>query len=216
MSIRRKNLQKILQSKYLPAERYEKKYSAGVIKSADLQRWLKDSYSELGGQHDYHSIPIPGFELEFGNFCVMLNEQLQFNRYRSLTLRSDMYQQLTSFPLSKYRIYCRKMEGECLKSGKSNPYWTNYEAEYHFGKPMEPGDLGLSGSSGWKLRAIQAMLNDAVSYQLGIRVVHLSIWDDVLIGNKLTRLGELLFNPDKQSEGYFLKYFERQLIKTYA
>ena len=216
MSIRKNNLQNTLNSKYIPGGRYEKKYNAGAIKSAELMRWIENVYSELGGRRDYQSISIPGFELEYGNFCVVLNEQLQFNRYRSTTLRSDMYQQLNTFPLSKYRIYCRKMESECLKSGKSNPHWTNYEAEYHFGSPMEPGDLGLNGSPGWKLTAIKSMLSDAISHQLAIRVVHLSIWDDLMIGNKLTRLDELLFNPDKKSEGYFLKYFERQLIKTYA
>lgn len=216
MSIRKKTLQKILNSKYLPTGRHEKTYNSGAIKSANLKRWIGDVYSELGGLHDYQSISIPGFELEYGNFCVMLNEQLHFNRYRSITLRSDMYQQLPAFPLSKYRIYCRKMESECLKSGKSNPHWTNNEAEYHFGSPMEPGDLGLNGSPGWKLAAIKSMLRDAISHQLAIRIVHLSIWDDLMISNKLTRLDELLFNPDKQSEGHFLKYFERRLIKTYA
>jgi hypothetical protein len=216
MSIRKKNLGLLLTSKYIPADRLQNQYPVSALSSAHLMNRMQDAYSDLGGLLDFRHLTAEDLILEFGNFGVVLDEQLQFNRYRLVTLRSGLYQQLTAFPLAKYRIYCRKMENECLKSGKRKPYWTNAEAEAHFGKAMEPGDLGLNGSPGWKMRAWKALLRDALFTELGIRVVHLSIWDELMVGKQLIRLGDLLLNPNERSLDHFMKYFERRLIKTYA
>ena len=215
-SIRKKNLNKILLSKYLPTEQLNPVFnSTEIIESFDKSIFM-ECYRSLGGIQDLPEIKFKVPFLEFGRFCVLLDEPIHFNRYRSKTLRSTFYEGLSSFPLMKFRTYCRKHEVECLKAGTSKTYWTNDEAEKHFGPSQLAGDLGLSGSSGWKLNALKDFATDVISRQRKIRLLRISVWDDIMVNKRLQRFNELLISPDKTTSGLILKYVERRIVGLYA
>jgi len=215
-SIRVQNLHKILLSKFLPSDEQKKEFSTkDLLESFDKKRML-EVYHALGGLADYpemiFSIPI----LEFGRFSVLLDEAIHFNKYRTKTLRSDFYESITSFPLMKYRGYCRKYEVECLKAGTSYPFWSNDLAEKHFGSSQPSGDLGLQGSSGWKMTAFKDFSIDVYARQNKMRLVRISVWDDIMINMKLKKLNELLMSPGKAEFEKILKYVEAKVIGLYA
>jgi hypothetical protein len=104
---------------------------------------------------------------------------------------------------------------ECLKAGTSNPSWTNDEAERHFGTSQNNGDLGLNGSSGWKLTAFKDFTIDLIARQRKIRLLRISVWDDLMINQRLKKLNELLMSPGKTTD-LILKIIERKAIGLYA
>ena len=173
-------------------------------------------YKSLGGQTGHTEVKFKVPFLEFGRFCVLLDESIHFNRYRAKTLRSIYYEHLSSFPLSKYRTYCRKHEVECLKAGTSIPFWTNKEAEDHFGPSQQAGDLGLSGSSGWKLIALKDFATDLIARQRKIRLLRISVWDDLMVNKKLSKINELLMSPGPRESEIVLKFVERKVVGLYA
>lgn len=215
-SIRVQNLHKILLSKFLPAEELNRTFKTSeILNSFDKNNFL-EVYNALGGQVENPEIIFSIPFMEFGRFCVLLDEPIQFNRYRSKTLRSPFYESMTSFPLMKYRTYCRKYEVDCLKVGTAHPYWTNDEAERHFGPSQESGDLGLAGSSGWKMNALKNFAIDLIARQRKIRLLRISIWDDLMINKKLQKFNELLISPGTMEYEQILKYVERKVVALYA
>ncbi len=215
-SIRLRNLSHILNSQYIPAEEIQRKFSSNEIKNTFYEKACLESYKTLDGIQEYPNIVFQVPFLEFGRFCILLDEAIHFNRYRSKTLRSPFYDQLTSFPTMKYRTYCRKHEVECMKAGTANPFWTNHEAEMHFGPSQENGDLGLKGSSGWKLTAFKDLLTDMICRQRKIRLLRISVWDDLMVNRSLKKFNELLMSPGKKETELILKYVDRKVVGLYA
>lgn len=215
-SIRIQNLHNILLSKFLPNEELNRVFSTSeVLGSFDKNTYL-EVYESLGGKTNVPEIKIKVPFMEFGRFCVLLDEPIHFNRYRAKTLRSSFYERLTSFPLTKYRTYCRKHEVECLKVGTSNPSWTNAEAEQYFGTSQQSGDLGLSGSSGWKLNALNDFIIDIIARQRKVRLVRISVWDDMMVNKKLKKFNELLVSPSTYEAEQIIKYVEKKVVGLYA
>ncbi len=215
-SIRNKNLSRILTSKYLPAEELNRKFSATELKGTYYEKIFLETYQALDGLQAFPKISIDVPFMEFGRFCVLLDEPIHFNRYRAKTLRSSFYDNLSSFPSMKYRTYCRKHEVECIKAGTSNPHWTNQEAEYHFGPSQESGDLGLSGSAGWKLIAFKDFMIDMMCRHRKIRLLRISVWDDLMVNRSLKKFNELLISPEPAETDLVLKYVERKVVGLYA
>ena len=215
-SIREENLHKILLSKFLPNSDINPNFSMWELNGSLYEKVFLETYKALDGKdaspETRFTVPL----LEFGKFCVVFDEAIHFNRYRAKTLRSSFYENITSFPLMKYRSYCRKYEVECLKSGAANPEWTNREAERYFGAGQAPGDLGLSGSPGWKLAALTDFATDLIARQRKIRLLRISIWDDLLINQKLVKFKDLLISPGKPETELVLKFVERKAFGLYA
>jgi len=215
-TIREENLHKILLSKYIPAEELNRSFSTWELQGTFFEKIFLETYQSLGGKEDFPEIKFTAPFMEFGRFCVLLDEHIHFNRYRAKTLRSSFYENLSSFPLMKYKSYSRKYEVECLKTGTSNPAWTNKEAERHFGPSQSSGDLGLSGSSGWKLTAFNDYAIDLIARQRKIRLLRISIWDDLLIHKKLVKFNELFMSPGNTETDLILKFVERKVFGLYA
>ena len=215
-TIRERNLHQVLLSKYIPAEELDHNFSTWELKCSFFEKALLETYASLGGKEAFPEIKIHVPFMVFGRFCVLFDEQIHFNRYRAKTLRSSFYENLSSFPLMKYKSYSRKYELECLKSGSSNPGWTNDEAESHFGASQVSGDLGLSGSAGWKMTAFKDFATDLIARQRKIRLVRIAVWDDLMIHKKLKKFNELLMSPGKTETELILKYVERKVIGLYA
>ena len=215
-SIRVQNLTKVLTSKYLPAEEINRKFSSAEFKSTFDEKAFLEVYQNLGGLQAFPELTFQVPFMEFGRFCVLLDEPIHFNRYRAKTLRSGFYESLSSFPTMKYRTYCRKHEVECLKAGTAKPHWTNLEAEYHFGPSQESGDLGLKGSAGWKLTALKVLMVDMICRQRKIRLLRISVWDDLMVNKKLQKFNALLISPGGQETEMILKYVDRKIVGLYA
>ncbi len=215
-SIKQQNLRKILLGKYLPSGSIDPAWNTADFRGSVYEKDFLEAYEELGGR-----LPFPEFIfhvplMEFGRFCVLLDEAIRFNRYRAKTLRSDFYENLMSFPLSKYRSYCRKYETECIKAGTAGRLWTSDVAEQHFGSAQAPGDLGLSGSPGWKLTALKDLATDMLARKKKIRLLRIAVWDDLLINGKLVKINELLMSPEKHEQEAILKFVERRMVGLYA
>lgn len=215
-SIRVQNLHKILLSKFLPVEEINRKLNTSELLGSFEKKTFLETYESLGGLIDYPEIQFTVPFMEFGRFSVLLDEPIHFNRYRSKTLRSSFYERMTSFPLMRYRTYSRKYEVECLKVGMSNPHWTNLEAEKHFGPSQQNGDLGLSGSAGWKLNALKDFTIDLIARQRKIRLVRISVWDDLMVNKNLKKFNEILMSPGTSESDLILKYVERKVVGLYA
>lgn len=215
-SIRIQNLHNILLSKFLPNEELNRGFSTSEVLGSFDKNTYQEVYESLGGKTNVPEIKIKVPFMEFGRFCVLLDEPIHFNRYRAKTLRSSFYERLTSFPLMKYRTYCRKHEVECLKVGTSNPSWTNAEAEQYFGPSQQSGDLGLSGSSGWKLNALTDFIIDIIARQRKVRLVRISVWDDMMVNKKLKKFNELLVSPSTYEAEQIIKYVEKKVVGLYA
>ncbi len=215
-SIRVQHLHNILLSKYLPSEEVNRVFKTSEILESFDKKIFLETYNGLGGKIEnpeiFFSIPF----MEFGRFCVLLDEPIHFNRYRSRTLRASFYEGLSSFPLMKYRTYSRKHEVECLKVGTSRPYWTNDEAEKHFGPSQQSGDLGLAGSSGWKMIALKDFTIDLLARQRKIRLLRISVWDDLMVSKNLQKFNDLLMSPGSVESEMILKYIERKVVALYA
>ncbi len=215
-NIREENLHKIMLSKFLPSEALNRSFDTKELKGSFSEKLFLETYKSLGGSEDFPLIKFNIPFMEFGRFCVLLDESIHFNRYRAKTLRSSFYENLASFPLMKYRSACRKYEVECLKSGTSKPAWTNYEAELHFGSSQNSGDLGLSGSSGWKLTAFKDFITDLMARQKKIRLLRISVWDDLMISKRLKKFNDILMSPGKSETESILKYVDRKIVGLYA
>lgn len=215
-SIRVQNLHKILLSKFLPSDEINRVFKTSeILESFDKNNFL-EIYNSLGGLSDHPEILFSVPFMEFGRFCVLLDEPIHFNRYRSKTLRSPFYEGISSFPLMKYRTYCRRYELECIKVGTSRPHWTNDEAERHFGPSQQSGDLGLTGSSGWKMNALKDFSIDLIARQRKIRLLRISVWDDLMVNKRLQKFNELLMSPGTAETELILKYVERKIVGLYA
>ena len=214
MNIRQKNLTRILSKKYLENDEIT------FIDSKDLKgtQFSKDyinCYQQLGGIKDWPQIRVKGYLFENRKFAVVLDDQLHFNKYRLMTLRSLAYEDFKAFKLDRYRILCKKFANECLKSG-SAANWTDPTSENLFGASQSSGDLGLKGSSGWKYRAFCDFTEDVYSLHAKVKLLRVSIYDEILINHKLIKIGDILVNPKKEQEEFLLKYLDRRILNLYA
>lgn len=174
---------------------------------------LKEVYQELGGQDQPPPVFL-NFTAELPGWALMLDTEINFNRYRNITLRSELYDELPSFPLNNYRRFCRMYEKDCIKVASAGHLWTNKEAEFHFGKSEAPGDLGLNGSAGWKLRAYQDFYIDLVQLMLPYKIMRMTVYDQLMVSGKMVKLKELLLSQKSASVTLLGKYITRMAIRA--
>jgi len=215
VNIKEKNLLKILRSSHLESPQVTFIDGKDLIGRSEETK-LKEVYHTLGGILEYPDIKLKGYFFETTKFVLEFDDQLSFNRYRIKTLRSDIYENFPGIKLEKFRNCCKKYERECLKSGTATELWTHQEAESLFGRAEKPGDLGLNGSPGWKLRALQDYLKDLYAKYAKKRILRLSVWDEILINGQLKKVGDILKNPDTKSGEFILKFIERRVINLFA
>ena len=152
---------------------------------------------------------IPHLQIE--DAYLVLHGATSFNKYKSFTLRSELYDEYENVPVQHYRRFSRSNESKCLAAATAGEMWTSKLAESYFGKSQESGDLGLSGSASWKLRAFQEFLFDLYAYKKNLKVVRMSIYDVIMINNKLTPINQLLLSQNDQSAKYIWNYLQRLL-----
>lgn len=185
------------------------------ILETNLAESIVEVYKALGGRTDPTSLESSSFDLQTSRFTLQLDEALHFNRYRLITLKSSIYDNLYGIDVEKYRMYCRKYEKECLKSGASKPFWSNKLAIQHFGHPEDFGDLSGNGAPGWKLLAFQEFLKDAFALQNNIKLMRIPIWEEIMFNKQLQKLKDLLLSPGQREAEVILNLIDRKLIRLY-
>jgi len=215
LTIRSKNLREILAGKYLENDQVTF-IETKKLKDSSAEEEIFSRYEQLGGILDWPDMRIYGYYYESSKFVMELDEQMHFNKYRLLTLRSSIYDRMPGIKADKYRIYCKKHEKECMKSGASPDQWSHVTAEKYFGSSESPGDLGLRGSAGWKYRAFCDFVKDIYAFHFKVKLLRVAIWDEILINKQLIKIGELLLNPTEENKSHILKYLERRIINLYA
>ena len=159
------------------------------LKSAHREstRWIRHFAVEVQGLlEEFGGDPREGpplrpgaWDLVFdGRIVVELDEELHFNRYRSVTLRAGWADVLPW--QDSYLKFCREREPDCLAAAKWGKRWTNPSCERLFGTASAPGNFENGGAPRWKQRALYDAVKDAaVLSGQGISLIRLSTHDVV-------------------------------------
>lgn len=182
------------------------------LKVKGLEQEIVDTYKALGGKQELPNLPfIQEHIIVSPNIILILDNDRKFNRYRTLTLKSKVYNQLPHFPMERYKSFCRTYESQCLKSASHAPAWTSREAEQAFGKPGDFGDLDLNGAPLWKEIAIQDFILDHIPLVFNFHLLRISVWDNILINSKMYKISELLLTSRADLNKALCKFIERKI-----
>ena len=144
---------------------------------------IKIIYDELGGCSDKIPLRIGNFDIKIeSNKYLELDEQLHFNRYRLITLNSDLYVNCHFFDKEFYKKLCKLHEIDCLKSGGYGGKWKNNSTEKLFKKSAPFKDLTGNGSSRWKQRAFYDFVKDVFALENKFILRRISIWETISNG----------------------------------
>ncbi|CAN5561543.1 hypothetical protein BH23BAC1_BH23BAC1_40680 [soil metagenome] len=202
--------------KLLIAHEYKTETIFKRIESKDIQKTGKENvanitYKELGGIQEH----FPSFEVTrtvIGPQIILLfDEGLHFNRYRNLTLRSEIYNSIPAFPLENYRRYCRNYEKECAKAGLKTGAWSNTKSDFYFGASAIPGDFFKNGSGGWKLTAFKDFMEDIYWPFSGYRLLRIASYDHFMAEGKLVRIDSILERPSHPFQMHLIKFLDRRI-----
>lgn len=211
MGIKKETLQRIFEQEgYAPEINVCQKMEPSKVLKAGILEPVLEVYHELGGINDAVPFDFPPYDFLIDDKFLILDEELHFNRYRNITLRSGLYESLPLIKVDNYKRYGRQFEKECLKSGMRSGLWTNPKAEKFFGKSADAGDFFRNGSSEWKLRAFYDFLQDANALISKKEIIRISIYDNLMVEGKLMRLDKILANSI-QHEKYLVNFVNRLL-----
>jgi len=150
--------------------------------------YVMELYHALGGiDPNPRLTPGPWDYAYDTNLVVELDESAHFNRYRAKTLEPPWAQHLPWY--IAYTTYATTFEDACLKERGWGGYWTSTSTERQFGAAGPKGVLNGSGSPRWKQRALYDAMRDITAFHGDIRLVRLSVYDEVdsvTLGDSLT------------------------------
>lgn len=174
--------------------------------------WLQEIFEELGGQGSFPQLEKVKFDLKLNRTAVLFDLELNFNRYRLKTFRSDLYENF-HFPfVESHKRLCRTYEKECMKAGLQARHWNGPPvANQWFGDSEEIGDFSGNGSAGWKLRAYNDAQIDLLSRIHGYKLIRISPYETLMTGGVLRRLDQLLMNPKEEQQKVVLNWLIRKL-----
>jgi len=162
------------------------------VDESDLKSEIECVYQKLGGILPSIPLNLSHWDTEFDGIAVELDEELHFNRYRTDTLKSAIYQRLPPrFPLDAYRRYCSEHEDSCLRRSHGG-YWTSPSCEEQFGPASPLRDLNGNGSPRWKQRAFYDFVKDLSRLLIGVKVVRVAVWDVLMIAERAKPVGNIL------------------------
>ena len=167
-------------------------------------------YRGLGGRLSAPEVNLGPWDIEFEGVAVELDEHLHFNRYRAMTLESSAYQDLPRFPLELYRSHCVHYEDACLKAGGHGRKWSNGSCERQFGPSAPCKDLGGGGAPRWKQRAFYDFVKDLSPLIIGVPVVRIAVWDEILDGETRRTVAESLEHPSRAAVQHLVELIYRR------
>ncbi len=174
--------------------------------------WLAEIYEDLGGSGNLPLLEKLKFDFKINRNLFVYDDELHFNRYRLITLRSELYAAF-NFPFSEgVKRVCRTFEKECLKAGMQERIWNGSPfAKRCFGKASEQSDFTQNGSPGWKLTAYNDAQTDLQSRIHGYKIYRIYPYETLMTGGSLKRLDQLLVNPKEEQREMILKWLLRKL-----
>ena len=181
------------------------------LKPSQFYDEVKAVYQELGGLKADIPFDLNRFDMELFSKALIIDDSTHFNLYRAKTLQSPLYNLLPDIDGNSYKRICRQHAKDCLSAASHGDLWTNKISERHFGESNEVGDLGLNGSSAWKMRAFVDFLTDVSGLIMPYRIVRVSIYDSLMVKNKITSLKEVLLSRKEENEKIIYSYFSRKL-----
>ena len=211
MSVKLKHIAQLLHENYKLSKEPLPAVTWDDIVAKGLQAQTLEVYQNLGGILEIPDILFPPYDLEYNGFAIQVDEEKQFNRYRSITLNAPFYTNFGELQLEKYKSYCRTFEPECLKSASHGNLWNNTFSQKNFGKPGEIGELHKEGSTAWKYLAFQDFLVDLSSIIFNHKVIRLSIYDNILMNNKMYRVNDIILSSRPDYKTGLTKFLERKI-----
>lgn len=152
-----------------------RKPSCKELVGCDLYSDITEMYRSLGGKLETVPLNIGSYDIDLKDFIIELDEENHFNRYRSETLRSPLYDNdWKNFNVADYKQYCEKYEGGCLTYGK---YWGTPSSDKQFGISSPNKDLAGVGASRWRQRAFYDFVKDVYSIVANVPIIRVSIYD---------------------------------------
>lgn len=191
--------------------RFELDVNANYLESKG-EIWLREIFGDLGGTGAVPLLEKLKFDFKIGRYLILWDDELHFNRYRLITLRSDMYSEW-NFPfVESYKRLCRTFEKECLKVGLQQRIWNGPPvAKSVFGQAEESGDFSGNGSSGWKLLAYNDAQYDLQTRLHGYKLIRLCPYETIMTGGSLKRLDQLLINPKEEQRVMLYNWLMRKV-----
>ncbi|MGB3180865.1 MAG: hypothetical protein WBB45_05715 [Cyclobacteriaceae bacterium] len=188
--------------------------SVAYWKKLKLYNDAAEVYESLGGRERYIPFICQTDLMVTDSHLVILDEDLSYNRYRSKTLRNQVYDNLPGAQPDHLRRYCRQYESECMKAGMRHDLWTSPEAEAHFGEASDPGEFYGTGASGWKLRAFTEHITDIMSLYSGTPVIRFSVYDNLMVEGRILQVRDLLMTSADERYPEFLKSYMKRKLET--
>ncbi|MBN2747333.1 MAG: hypothetical protein JXR34_11460 [Bacteroidales bacterium] len=199
MKLRETNLRKFLSQKY-EISNTNHRFDFGLLDDY-YKNELVSMYRKLGGVLDAPPTSFGAWDIVTKDFIVELDEEQHFNRYRELTLESEIYADNKFLDVNQYKIYCKEFESVCLKKASRGGYWKNDSTEKQFGKASENGDFSVNGSPRWKQRAFYDFCRDIFAVSSRVPVYRIAIYDKMALG---VELGKALLKGDSMIFEHYL------------
>ncbi|MBN3582223.1 hypothetical protein JYB64_07470 [Algoriphagus aestuarii] len=176
------------------------------------QNWLEEIYSDLGGINTSPLLRKLKFDFKINRTLIQYDDELHFNRYRLISLRSEFYTENNVPFLEAHKRLCRTFEKDCLKAGMQHRIWNGPPvAKHSFGESNDPGDFTGNGAVGWKLLAYNDAQMDIQTRIHGYKLIRFNPYETLMTGGSLKRLDQLLMNPKDEQRKALLNWFMRKL-----
>jgi len=175
---------------------------------------MQQLYGQIGGKKSPIYLPKVKFDFKIGNHLFIYDNENHFNRYRLISLKSDLYSIFNFSWRDAYLRLSRTYEKDCLKSGMQERIWDGPPlAQKHFGESEEPGDLSGNGAAGWKLNAYNDAQIDLYSRLLGYKLVRIPKYENLMIGGSLKMIDQLLLSPKESNAPGIAAWIKRKCEK---
>ena len=174
--------------------------------------WLNSVLEDLGGTGSFPLFEKVPVDFKLGRTLILWDDEVNFNRYRGISLRSPMYEEFQYTFFEGHKRLCRTFEKEALKAGMPKRIWDDPPlATRIFGNSSDPGDFHGVGASGWKLGAYNQMQVDLLTRIHGYKLIRLSPYETIMTGGSLKRLDQLLINPKEEHRSMLYGWLMRKL-----
>lgn len=173
---------------------------------------INQVFSSLGGKGHPILLETLKFDFRINRFLFLYDDEVNFNRYRLSTLKTDIYEVFSYQWVDSHKRLCRTYERECLKTGLLERIWFGPPlASKVFGKGETPGELTGSGSPGWKLNAYNDAQYDLISRLHGFKLIRISGYENIMTGGSLKKINDLLLNPKEENQKAIANWLLRKL-----
>ena len=151
-----------------------KRPELATIHNSPFYDQIAETYYDLGGLLKEIPTRTGPYDIQLEKWIIELDEENRFNRYRLLTLNSNIYKSSKNIEVELYKSYCKQYEHKCCTLGG---YWHSPSSNKQFGVSDPNGLLNKLGASRWKQRAFYDLIKDTFSIIVKIPIIRISIYE---------------------------------------